>query len=263
MEDFQNISPLVDTNGTFTVGDIESMKLEDKLEALHKYSACDVSDALVKLGYIHGGFLADIFPRAPYVELYPEVAQEQKVIAPASTVLFVPKEYEPLMDDSATETAQSNIPVGSHYADLTEKGTIVVISQPEGQKCAVLGGIMARRMKVLGAKGVVVDGRVRDLAELRCIDLPVWSRRTSTVGAAAEAEPYAINVAVKVGDVVVEPGDVIFAHAFEGIVSIPFKELDGVLTLLPKLAAADYKVKIDVRDGSTVKEAFAKHRQGL
>ncbi|KAI9700058.1 MAG: hypothetical protein M1836_002592 [Candelina mexicana] len=263
MEEFENISTLGDANGTFAVGAIESMKLKDKLEALHKYSACDVSDALVKLGYVHGGFLADMFPRAPYVDLCTELAQEQKVIAPASTVLFVPKEYEPPRDDSAIETAQSNIPVDSHYVDLTEMGTVVVISQPEGQHCAVLGGIMARRMKVLGAKGVVVDGRVRDQAELRYIGLPVWSRGTSTVGAAAEAKPYAISVAVKVGDVVVEPGDIIFAHAFEGVVSIPSKELDGVLTLLPKLAAADYKVKIDVRDGFTVKEAFAKHRQGL
>jgi len=47
------------------------------------------------------------------------------------------------------------------------------MKQPEGQKCAILGGIMALRMKVLGAKGVVVNGRVRDLAELRETGLTV------------------------------------------------------------------------------------------
>jgi regulator of RNase E activity RraA len=49
----------------------------------------------------------------------------------------------------------------------------VVISQPSGQTNAVLGGIMAVRMKVLGARGVVVDGRVRDLEELRGVGLSV------------------------------------------------------------------------------------------
>lgn len=59
--------------------------------------------------------------------------------------------------------------------DLSKPETIVVISQPAGQKCAVLGGIMALRMKVLGVRGVVVDGRVRDLEELGGTGLPVSS----------------------------------------------------------------------------------------
>ncbi len=49
----------------------------------------------------------------------------------------------------------------------------MVMRQQQGQKCAVLGGIMALRMKLLNAKGVVVNGRVRDLAELRDTGLPV------------------------------------------------------------------------------------------
>ena len=57
--------------------------------------------------------------------------------------------------------------------DLTEKGTIVITQQPEGQQCAVLGGIMALRMRMRGAVGVVVLGRVRDLVELESTGLPV------------------------------------------------------------------------------------------
>ena len=59
-----------------------------------------------------------------------------------------------------------NIPAGTPYADLTTPDTVVVISQPRDQVCAVLGGIMAARMAKLGAKGIVVDGRVRDMGEM-------------------------------------------------------------------------------------------------
>lgn len=38
---------------------------------------------------------------------------------------------------------------------------------------------MAARMKVLGVKGVVVDGRVRDLAELRSTQLQVSAKKKS------------------------------------------------------------------------------------
>jgi len=67
------------------------------------------------------------------------------------------------------------MPAGKHWVDLTEPGSVVVISQPKGQICAVLGGIMALRMKVVGAKGVVAHGRVRDLEELRDTGLFVSS----------------------------------------------------------------------------------------
>ncbi|KAI9717159.1 MAG: hypothetical protein M1812_004907 [Candelaria pacifica] len=245
---------------------IDSMDFEDKLLAMDEYSACDVRrqvSPVVECEAEDDFGASDISPRAPYGVLSIGLVQQDKVIAPASTVLFVPKDYEPSEEVFEFGIPQSNIPPGSHWVDLTEKGTVVVVSQPEGQKCAVLGEIMAARMRVLGAEGVVVDGRVRDLEQLRSNSLPVWSRGKSTVGVAAEAKPYGINVAVKVGDVVVEPGDIIFGDPPNGVVSIPSKSLDEVLVLLPKLAAADYRIKEDVKNGCSVVEAFEQHRQGL
>ena len=57
--------------------------------------------------------------------------------------------------------------------DWAEPGTIAVIDQPNGQHCAVLGGIMAVRMKYMGVQGAVVNGRVRDLGEIMGCGLPV------------------------------------------------------------------------------------------
>lgn len=58
-------------------------------------------------------------------------------------------------------------------ADPSNAGSIVVIDQPRDQYCAVTGGIMATRMKVLGIRATVVNGRVRDLRELMETKLPV------------------------------------------------------------------------------------------
>ena len=99
----------------------------------------------------------------------------------------------------------SNIESGTPYSDLTIPDTIVVVSQPEGQVCAVVGGIHAVRMKILGARGVLVDGRVRDLSTLVELGIPVWSKATSTIGSAAEARAWAAGVPVKVGAVTVNP----------------------------------------------------------
>jgi regulator of RNase E activity RraA len=130
------------------------------LETLHTYTACDISDALLKLKVPGAGFIPDLTPycKPPHVD---GASPRQIKVAPASTVYFIAK-----TDDGSGHPA-GNIPKGDHWVDLTTPGTFVVESQPEGQRNAVLGGIMALRMKKLEAQGVVVHGRIRDLEELR------------------------------------------------------------------------------------------------
>lgn len=128
---------------------------------LSSYTSCDISDALLKLKCPNSGFLSDLHP---FCSLPKSTSSASKpIIAPVSTVLFTGKK----------DAGESNIPDGKHWVDCTEKGTFVLISQPDGQKNAVLGGIMASRMKVLGAVGVVVYGRIRDVKELGETGLPV------------------------------------------------------------------------------------------
>ena len=102
------------------------------------------------------------------------IEKRPKIIGYASTFKFVPK------NDPTPETAllrDYGFPSGTHWADWAQPDSIVLIDQPAGQNCAVLGGIMSARMKVLGVKAVIVNGRVRDLAELSSSQLPVCSRQ--------------------------------------------------------------------------------------
>lgn len=120
---------------------------------------------------------------------------------------------------------------------------------------------MDARMKYLGAQAVVVDGRVRDLVTLAETGLPVWSKGTSIIGAGAETKFHAKDVPVKVGETIVEPGDIIMIDPFEnGVVSVPQGKLEEVLELLPKLVGADENVIKDVSEGVSVREAFRRHR---
>ncbi|KAK5443442.1 hypothetical protein LTS15_010587 [Exophiala xenobiotica] len=207
-----------------------SSDLLEKLRRLHEYSPCDVSDALLKLqkpkaGEVaRAGFLADIVPVPPSQKLAADGSTAKKVIAPACTLKLVSKNSPP----ESTPPAENAIPKGSHWVDLTEPGSIVVIDQPEGQKCAAVGGIMAQRMKKRGVAGCIIGGRVRDMAELKSSQLP---------------------------------GDIVFCDLEEGIVVIPQELLDETLSLMPKLVTADDKVKEAVENGMTVADAFKKFRE--
>ncbi|KAL1598985.1 hypothetical protein SLS60_008131 [Paraconiothyrium brasiliense] len=187
-----------------------------------------------------------------------------KILAKASTFLMVPKATAsfPNRVSLPEDFPKSNLSKTGPYADFTQSGTIAVISQPAGQSCAVMGGIMAERMKVLGAKGIVVDGRVRDLVALAATGLPIWSKGTSIIGAGAETQFRAREVPVRVGETIIEPGDIIMIDPFEnGVVVVPQDMVDEVLQLLPKLVGADEMVLSDVKDGRSVDEAFQEHRK--
>ncbi|KAL1959311.1 hypothetical protein VTO42DRAFT_2498 [Malbranchea cinnamomea] len=233
---------------------------DDRLKELEKYSVCDVSDALLKLQKVPKGetpFAGHLSDLAPFSPSRTNLESLPKVIGYASTFRFVPKD-DPLPDVSSVE--EHGFPPGRHWVDWAQPDTVVLIDQPAGQRCATLGGIMAARMKVLGVRGVVVNGRVRDLAELQASGLQVWARGTSTVGTGAEAKPGARNVPINIGGVTVCPGDVVFCEPQEGVAVIPRGLLDDVLALMPKLVAADDKVKEDVLNGSPVFDAFKKYR---
>ncbi|OLN85204.1 4-hydroxy-4-methyl-2-oxoglutarate aldolase [Colletotrichum chlorophyti] len=222
-----------------------------RIAALHKYTACDISDALVKLRVPAGGFLPDLQPLGQQKSVDAPIT-----IAPASTVLFARK-------GETLDSPPANIPKDTHWADLTQPGTVVIIRQPDGQKNAVCGGIMAVRMKVRQAKAVVVVGRARDLIELTSTGLPIWTRGLSTVGAGAESTPWAVQVPINIDGAVINPGDLVFADPVNGVVAIPKDKIDAILELLPRLTAADDKVKEDVLKGTSVHDAFKAHRSNL
>ncbi|QSZ34700.1 hypothetical protein DSL72_007555 [Monilinia vaccinii-corymbosi] len=230
---------------------IQSLLLKQQIEALrHQYTACDVADALLTLHVPGAGFLPDLKPA------FPSAAFNEITIAPVSTVAFAPKNSP----DGIPGGTVANIPPDRHWVDLTVPRSIVVISQPRGQSNAVLGGIMALRARVLGAKGVIVSGRVRDLDELEATGIPIWSQGTSVVGAGAESEPRSVQAPLMIDGTAVHPGDLAFCDPKNGIVIIPRAKVADVISILPSLVGADDRVKEEVKKGMSVREAFKKHR---
>jgi len=246
------------------------MSTQHEVEAIcrkisQSYSACDISDGLLKLKVPQAGFLPDISP-IPSSAVLPN-GNGKPMIAPISTLLFVSKSHSTYSATSSTIPPESNIPKDKHWTDMPTPGTFAFLQQPAGQVCAVCGDILATRLKVRRVKGVIADGRVRDVPAMRQLvqegngEFTVWSRGYSTVGAGLEAKPWAADIPLRVGDVMVKPGDILCADADEnGCVIIPREKLDELMAILPALKEADEKCVADVQAGVDVTEAFRRHR---
>ncbi|KAK4554228.1 hypothetical protein LTR86_008756 [Recurvomyces mirabilis] len=178
-----------------------------------------------------------------------------RIVAPISTVLFVPKNQQPVFPLWTQGPAwESNISKDKHWTDYPTPGTIVVMQQPPEQSVALLGDIVATRLKYRGLLGAVIDGRARDVVSCGelCKDgsFQIWSKALSSVGTSMEAKPWAVDVPITIGGVQVSPGDVLCADEGEGVICvIPNDRLQEVADLLPKLKKADDGVLADVQKG--------------
>ncbi|SFJ53392.1 Regulator of RNase E activity RraA [Bosea sp. OK403] len=92
--------------------------------------------------------------------------------------------------------------------DYCRPGDVMVIDAGGDPWNAVFGGIMSFGAQSLGLAGMIVDGAIRDVAEIRERTFPVYARSVSHRGPYKDG-PGAINVPVTVGGMVVCPGDIV------------------------------------------------------
>jgi 4-hydroxy-4-methyl-2-oxoglutarate aldolase len=111
--------------------------------------------------------------------------------------------------------------------DLCRKGDIMVVANLGPSTAGMAGEIVTRILVSRGAAGLVVDGGVRDVRELRRLPLPVWTKTISAAGT-TKGGPGWVNTPVVAGGATVRPGDVVVADD-DGVVVVPHELADEVL----------------------------------
>ena len=113
----------------------------------------------------------------------------------------------------------------------------VIVVQAGDLKYAVSGGNVCAVAARRGIAGFVVDGVIRDLAEVRAGRFPVFARGVSPIPGGKEG-PGVLNGVIRCGGVQVGPGDSVVADE-EGIVVVPADRQDAVLAAARERAARD------------------------
>ena len=92
---------------------------------------------------------------------------------------------------------------------LAQPGDVMVIDTGHGDT-AVVGGLIARVSQERSVVGCVVDGAVRDVAELERLRFPVTARAV-TPRRSTKVEPAEIGGPIRCGGVLVHAGDIVLA----------------------------------------------------
>ncbi|HEY2195817.1 MAG TPA: 4-carboxy-4-hydroxy-2-oxoadipate aldolase/oxaloacetate decarboxylase [Actinomycetospora sp.] len=185
--------------------------------ALGKYGVATVHEALGRVGYL-GPQLRPAWPGA-------------RAGGTAVTVVCWPGDN--LMIHVAVEQCRP--------------GDVLVVTTTSPSTDGLFGELFATALAQRGVRGVVLDCGVRDVAELREMGFPAWSRAVSAQGS-VKATPGAVNVPVVVGGQVVHPGDVVLGDD-DGVAVVPRADVGRALAAAAARVEKEDATRAAFRDG--------------
>lgn len=173
------------------------MSFDDAVAAMAQMSTATISDAMFRMGHKDRTMRARIKPIDPAMRLH----------GPACT-------------------AQA-YPGGTHASGLAleavKPGEVIVIDAQEFLEAIMWGEILSTMAVLAGAAGTIVDGAVRDIAEVKALGYPLFAAGVHP-GAGTGDKLGKVNVTIHCGGVVVRPGDYVFGDLL-GVVVVPPEEL--------------------------------------
>jgi RraA family protein len=131
--------------------------------------------------------------------------------------------------------------------EFCRPGDVLVIDGGGDLANAAVGGILSFYAEKVGVVGLVVDGAIRDVAEIRSRELPVYARGVTHRGPYKDG-PGEINVPVQVGGMVVNPGDIVIGDQ-DGLMAFAQADAAELITKARAVLEAEARTIQAMKEG--------------
>lgn len=180
----------------------------------------------------------------------------------------LPTELRPILPDKAmagpafTIAGKVDANADPHETLLAWTGLLsqapagsVWVSQPNDRVVAHMGELSAETLKNKGVRGCVADGFVRDVNFLLAIGFQTWCRGFTPRDIVGYWLPAATQVDVRIGDVVVTPGDYMIGDR-DGLIRVPAARVEDVVAAAEQAIATESQVRTAILSGMDPQQAY-------
>jgi regulator of RNase E activity RraA len=175
--------------------------------ALRRIGTATISSELNRMGV-----------RDPHIRGPVPLVPGRTAAGPALTLMCMPKR-EDLFDGAEYDNPE--LQLHRQVMFPAQAGDMIVVDARGDMGSGIFGEMMLTYLAGRGGAGVVIDGCIRDSGPARGIDLGIWVRgATPNYHAQTALVPFAVNVPIACGGVLVIPGDIVVADD-DGAVVVP------------------------------------------
>jgi regulator of RNase E activity RraA len=139
--------------------------------------------------------------------------------------------------------------------DSLRSGDLIVCATGGSSRSGIWGELLTTAAMANGARGIVTDGAVRDLARIEAMGFPVFSHHVSPLDSLNRQKVIAYDVAVELGGMTVAPNDVVVADR-DGVAIVPQAVEAEVLAAALDKAEREHGFRNAVRSGSSLLAAY-------
>lgn len=139
--------------------------------------------------------------------------------------------------------------------DNVPAGSVVVVQVVGDVGGAVVGDVIAHRLKRIGAVGLVVDGPVRDVIGNLKYGPPIWSSEVTMAGMVPGSILVETGGEVLIGGVRVSPNDLVAAD-LDGVFFSPNAEYDRLMSLAAEFLTSENNTHDKVASGQSIVSSY-------
>jgi regulator of RNase E activity RraA len=108
--------------------------------------------------------------------------------------------------------------------EIAQPGDVIVVVGAYSPRFSVWGGVMSTMAKARGVAGLITDGLVRDVAEIKEAKLAVYAAGLTPVAPCMNVPPGELNYPITFGNAEIRPGDLMVADE-DGVVCVPQEQI--------------------------------------
>ncbi|WP_135554787.1 RraA family protein [Paenibacillus cymbidii] len=195
-----------------------------------------VNDVLRELGYVYQTLPTGIMP----------LREEMKVAGIAFTV-----------KGSKNLTLTSEMEQRAKMLEELHEDSVCVWDTSSDDESAQWGEIMTMASKRRGCRGAIVDGGVRDTDKVLEQQFPVFCKYRTSNGMLGRFRMIGWQMPIKLGNVMIYPGDVVFGDV-DGVIVVPRHLACDVLLKAEHIKENEKEIKQMIVDGLTPSQVVSR-----